>query len=86
MASKSVEKRLAVQRPQSTLAQKVANEIMKMGDRIDGEQCNRIQFMVGEWPNNERENGGLCYMALVGVIASVLAENEAASGVVEGAK
>lgn len=86
MASKSVQRRLAVQRGEKSLAQKLAEAIMRQGDHRDGTPCNRIQFMVGEWPNNERENGGLCYMALVGLIASVLAENENASGVVEGAK
>lgn len=32
----------------------------------------RIQFMSGRWPDNEKERGGLCEQALVGVLADAL--------------
>jgi len=59
-------------------AMKIARAIFACGDNPTelGGTTQRIQFMGGTWPDNERALGGLCEAALVGVIERVLAVSE----------
>ncbi len=52
------------------LAQKIAREIFKIGDEPNS-PTQRIQFIGGEYPNNEKPQGGLCEVALVKFIAAM---------------
>ena len=49
----------------------LANHIMNMGDEPNM-PAQRIQFMGGTWPDNERNQGGLCKESLVTVIEDFL--------------
>lgn len=40
------------------LAQLIAREIFKCGNEPES-QCNRLQFKGGQWPDNERNQGGI---------------------------
>ncbi len=53
------------------IAKKLARVIFEMGDANNGDRCQRLQFMVGPWPN-ERGNGGLCEDALARDLATAL--------------
>jgi hypothetical protein len=46
------------------LAKHLARELFALGDEGD-EQCRRIQFKLGEWPDNERNGGGMNEDAMV---------------------
>lgn len=56
-----------------SLASSIADAIFKVGYE-PGEPTTRIQFMSGEWPDNEKEQGGLCLDSLRRVIALKLKE------------
>ncbi len=59
----------------AAIAETIARSIMKLGD--DGKsKCRRLQFMGGDYPANERAQGGLCETALVSVIEKALREFE----------
>jgi len=45
------------------LADKIAAAIFECG-AYRGSPCNRIQFMGGRWPDNEKAQGGMCFTAL----------------------
>lgn len=52
----------------SELASILAREIFKLGDEPNS-PCQRLEFKGGEWPDNEREQGGICEQALVEFLA-----------------
>ena len=56
------------------MAQKIAQAIMRVGDE-PGSPCKRIQFKGGEWPDNERNQGGLCEDALFRIVYRTLLAN-----------
>jgi hypothetical protein len=60
------------------LARKLARAIFACGDepQAHGGKTQRIQFMGGTWPDNERGMGGLSEPALVAMIERALAESE----------
>lgn len=56
-----------------SLAAKIARDIFSMGDRQT--PCQRIQFMGGEYPDDETSNGGLCEESLAYQIAQSIARH-----------
>ena len=62
------------------LALKLARAIFSAGDNVTKSAegmfvratCQRIQFMLGAWPNYEKPAGGLCEEALVRLIETTL--------------
>lgn len=56
----------------TAVANKVARDIMATGDEY-GQACKRIQFKLGDYPD-EQDAGGLCEHALANVVASSLRE------------
>ena len=46
----------------SEVAEIITNNLFKMGD-MRTLPCNRIQFMAGKYPDQEKENGGICKSA-----------------------
>ena len=44
-------------------------------DSQQKQPTTRIQFMSGKWPDNERAEGGLCFVALVSVFQSLLQQH-----------
>jgi hypothetical protein len=57
------------------LAKHVARKVFEAGScphRI----ATRIQFMSGQWPDNEKPQGGLCEEALAGIITDALLRSE----------
>ena len=56
------------------LAAQIARAIFSCGDEL-GDKTQRIQFIGGTWPDNEKSMGGLCEDALVDLIARTLAAN-----------
>src|SRR4051812_8709698 len=56
----------------ATLGKRLARYVFASGDNERaGKKCQRLQFMVGPWPD-ETPNGGLCEDALARVIAEFL--------------
>ena len=51
----------------SDLAAKLARAVFACGDDSRG-KCRRIQFKIGEYPNDEISGGGLCEVALADVL------------------
>lgn len=49
------------------LADLIARDVFEVGDERD-QPCTRIQFKLGEWPDNETDAGGLCEPSLAGVV------------------
>jgi hypothetical protein len=61
---------------QAELAKKIARDILQCGDGTRG-KCKRIQFKIGDWPDNEHSNGGLCEEAPASVILKSLRKHTA---------
>ena len=59
---------------QKELAEKVARDIMAIGDEPNS-KAQRLQYMGGEYPDNEKKQGGLCENALADVIEESLHEH-----------
>lgn len=57
----------------------IARAIFSCGDE-PGRQVQRIQFLGGEYPDNETKQGGLCEIALANLIQSVIDYPPKASG------
>lgn len=53
------------------MATKAARAIFVCGDERK-RPTTRISFVSGEWPDNEKQGGGLCEEALTNVIFSAL--------------
>jgi hypothetical protein len=54
------------------IAKKLARALIKLGDHYES-PCQRIQFMCGEYPDNEIPAGGMCEEALVMFFERLLA-------------
>jgi len=64
-----------------TIAGYVARDIFAAGDEAwRGERTQRIQFMGGEWPDNETEIGGFCEEALRDCIEKSLLQHLSSKG------
>jgi hypothetical protein len=59
---------------QPDLAAKIARAIFKMGDDLGNTPCQRIAFKGGTYPDDERDQGGLCEEALARCIRSALSK------------
>jgi hypothetical protein len=58
------------------LADKIARAIFSLGD-VHGSPCKRIQFLAGEYPDNERAQGGMGEKPLADFIRNYLLVQEA---------
>jgi hypothetical protein len=56
---------------QKNLAAKIARRIFQYGDEPNS-PCTRLQFKGGEWPDNERNQGGTCESSLAENILKTL--------------
>ena len=54
------------------LGQKIARAIFECNADAGVPPTTRLQFMSGKYPDHESEQGGLCEIALAGVIARSL--------------
>lgn len=63
---------------QDSLALALATGIFNC-DSQQGRPTTRLQFMSGQWPNNERAEGGLCFVALVSVMQSLIQQHTSRS-------
>lgn len=52
-----------------SISAKLARAIFRAGN-FNGRTCTRIQFKSGTWPDNERDEGGMCERALKDTIAA----------------
>lgn len=52
------------------IAKRISDRILLTGN---GVMCNRIALKSGTWPDNEKDEGGLCAVALETLIADELA-------------
>lgn len=58
----------------SALADLIARDIFECGDDPSS-KCQRIQFLGGKYPDNEKPQGGMCEMALAEAIAKSIDKN-----------
>jgi hypothetical protein len=58
----------------AVLGDLIAREIFRLGDE-GGSPCRRIQFKVGKWPYDERNQGGIALQPLAEHIKRILSEN-----------
>lgn len=57
----------------NNLAETIARKIFEVGDEPNS-PTQRLQFMGGEYPDNEKTQGGLCEIALAEFIADIIEE------------
>ena len=54
------------------LATAITDEFFKLGSRDSIDKCQRIQFMTGSYPENEKPNGGLCERSFSDLVERVI--------------
>ena len=53
------------------LGDKIARSVFEKGDEHNS-PCTRIQFKGGKWPDGEKNQGGMCEIALASCISKEL--------------
>jgi len=56
------------------LARRIVNELFKLGS--DPTPCQRIQFMGGNWPDSEINQGGMNKDSLIRLIANTIHDKQ----------